>query len=272
MKKIRIGTWNVNSVRARFDQIRHVLDCQAVDILLLQETKVQDKDFPEFFFRDFGYNTIFAGQKSYNGVAIISKIPIESIMTSLPLYDLYHHDDEARYIEAGITINKNYLTISSVYVPNGASNDDDLEKSERFLYKLRFLDRLMVRLKSFDLKNDFVLFGGDFNVANDEIDLFNPAQNKGCIGFHDKERMRIKSIISSGLYDLYRNINGNKVEYTWWDYRTKAFDRDLGWRIDYMFGSRKVVDNLLDCKILKSIRGMEKSSDHTLVFADISLE
>lgn len=274
MSKISIGTWNVNSIRARFEQVESVLRDNPIDILLLQETKTQDKDFPEFFFKDLKYNFVYRGQKSYNGVAIVSKFPIDVSINSLPSYSVDSDDLEARYVEAGININKKYLTVASVYVPMGGSTEDvKLEKSKRFIYKLSFFDRLISHLKTFDLENDFILFGGDFNVANEEIDLFNPKANINKVGFHDEERIRLKKFISTGGFlDLYRKINGNKIEYTWWDYRTKAFDRDLGWRIDYLFGSNKIVQNLIDCRILKYARGMEKASDHTIVLAEINIE
>lgn len=273
MSKITIGTWNVNSIRARFDQVKQVLSENHIDVLLLQETKVQDIDFPEFFFKDFGYNLIYKGQKSYNGVAIVSRIPLELNTDYLPFYSICEQDLEARYIEAGFTVNKKYITVSSVYVPNGASLEEvKLEESLRFNYKLTFFDRLIQHLSAFDLENDFVLFGGDFNVAKDEIDLFNPQANKGDVGFHDDERIRLKTLISRGMYDLFREKNGNEVAYTWWDYRTKAFDRDVGWRLDYLFGSKQILNSMTDCKILKSLRGMKKASDHTLVTVDLDIK
>jgi exodeoxyribonuclease-3 len=224
------ATWNVNSIRARENQLKEVILKNKIDVLMLQETKVQDHHFPVELYESLGYNISFVGQKSYNGVAILSKIPFESYNLNLPLFKIETEDLEARYLEVSITFAGKLITFASVYVPNGQSEllkNEKLEESKRFVYKINFFKRLQERLKtSFNLKEEYLIFGGDYNVANEAIDLFNPKANEGGVGFHIYERNNLKEIISLGLKDAFRHFHPNKVAYSWWDYRTKAFDRD----------------------------------------------
>jgi exodeoxyribonuclease-3 len=171
--KVRIASWNINSIRIRLELLQNVIKNNNIDVILLQETKCQDCDFPSSAVRSFGMNYLCKGQKSYNGVAILSKYPLELEIDKLPLYDLQDDDNEARYIEAITTINKKIIRIASVYVPMGGSvlaPDEKLEESLRFKYKLNFYKRLKKRIEllKHDTNNfldEYVIFAGDLNVA-----------------------------------------------------------------------------------------------------------
>lgn len=268
------ATWNVNSIRAREQQMVDVLSNSNIDVLMLQETKVQDHQFPIELYESLGYNVVFNGQKSYNGVAILSKIPFDGHVKDLPLYDIENQDKEARYIEASIVFQDKFITFASVYVPNGQSvllQNESLEESQRFIYKLNFLKRLKTRIQeNFDINNDYYIFGGDYNIANEAIDLSNPKANEGGVGFHLYERNALKEIISLAK-DAFRFFHPNEKQFSWWDYKTKGFERDVGWRLDYLLCSNKVMEYLDNCFILKDARGMQKPSDHTLVVGNIKI-
>jgi exodeoxyribonuclease-3 len=269
---ITFATWNVNSIRARYNNISDALKETKIDVIMLQETKVQDKDFPLELIYSLGYNIAFYGQKSYNGVAILSKFPFESEVKSLPIYEYGEIDLEARFIQVSITFQGNVITFASVYVPNGASVDlkIPLESSSRFVYKLNFFKRLTRYIKeNFDLENDYLVFGGDYNVANDEIDLFNPKAAAGNVGFHDSERKLLKDLLSIGMIDMFRALHPTDRQYSWWDYRTSAHIRDNGWRIDYLLASKNIMKKTIECRILKHLRGLEKASDHTIVLGEV---
>ncbi|MEN9782185.1 MAG: Exodeoxyribonuclease [Pseudomonadota bacterium] len=274
MSKVKIGIWNINSVRVR---VNHLFDCinrESLDVVLLQETKCQNSDFPFVEFASRGFNYAISGQKSYNGVAIISKHPIEIEMTKLPLYDIEKNDEEARYIEGLVTIGKNVLRLASVYVPNGAQllqNGTKLEESERFLYKLKFYQRLQKRLEEIKKFDEMVLIGGDFNVARSRIDLHSPDKENGHIGFHPMERSHLESLIECGFDDIFRTLHKEKAGYTWWDYRTAAFKKGLGWRIDYGLVSESLQKHATSCYVDLETRGMDKTSDHAPLVCEFNL-
>ena len=272
---INIATWNVNSIRTRLNILGELIKSQNIDVLLLQEIKCQDKDFPHSEILSLGMNYLTFGQKSYNGVAILSKFPLELELKHLPLYDLNatEEDSEARYIEATFTANEKFFRVASIYVPMGGSElniDEKLENSKRFLYKINFYKRLQKRIleitKFGALKDEYVILGGDFNVAKNEIDLHSPKTAFGDVGFHPMEIKELENIIALGLKDTFRILHPDKKnEYTWWDYRTKAFDRNLGWRLDYMLCNENVINHLDKCYTDIEIKKIEKNSDHAPV-------
>ncbi len=267
--KIRIATWNINSIRIRLDLLKKTIINNNIDVILLQETKCQNCDFPISYIQSIGFNYIHNGQKSYNGVAILSKYPIELENLKLPLYG-FPEDDEARYIEAIITINKKIIRLASVYIPMGGSvllPNEKLEDSARFKYKLNFYKRLQKRLEEIkhftdNFKNEYVIFGGDMNVAQEEIDLSHPKANDGGVGFHPLERQALRDIKSIGVYDSFRVLHPNVVQYSWWDYRTRAFERNIGWRLDYFLVSKNVLEKTSRCFFDLETRREPKTSDH----------
>ena len=267
---ICIGTWNINSIRIRLELLAETIRSNNIDILMLQETKCQDKDFPETAISEIGMNYVYKGQKSYNGVAILSKFPLDIEMTELPLYGLQDQDDEARYIEATATIENKFYRFASVYVPMGGSvlePGQTLEESARFQYKLNFYKRLQHRLEeikanSNNFADEYVIFGGDFNVAQEAIDLAHPKENEGGVGFHPLERQALRNIKSVGVKDVFRELHPNNIQYTWWDYRTRAFERNVGWRLDYLFASPNLLSNIKTCEVDMQTRAKPKTSDH----------
>lgn len=277
--KVRIATWNINSIRIRLELLKEVVETNNLDVILLQETKCQDNDFPSSFISSIGMNYIYKGQKSYNGVAILSKYPIEIELNELPLYEIEAKDEEARYIEGIITVNGKIIRLASVYVPMGGSvlmPNETLEESDRFNYKLNFYKRLKQRLldikqDSNEFKDEFVFFGGDLNVAQEEIDLTNPKANDGNVGFHPLERVSLKDIKLVGVHDLFRSKYPNEIQYTWWDYRTKAFDRNVGWRLDYLLATENAITQTTQCYVDMKTRAQKKTSDHAPLVCEIDI-
>lgn len=260
---MKIASWNVNSIRARFDAFIYFIKKYNPDIILLQETKVIDELFPFNIAYSNGYNTLVSGQKSYNGVAILSKFPIELELKNLQQSELFPNDTEARYIEASFSFNNNFIKIASVYVPNGASTEDSkLEESVRFKYKLNFYDRLINRIQEINKNDETFIMGGDFNVALTDIDLFNPKSAANDVGFHPMEKEKMNQIIANQMPDIYRTLNIDNG-YTWWDYRNRnSLQNNLGWRIDYILASEKIKSQIKKCYVCKDIRSIEKTSDH----------
>jgi exodeoxyribonuclease-3 len=227
-----------------------------IDVALIQETKCIDEAFPKEFFEDEGYNVAIFGQKTYNGVAIMSKYPLEEVIKwNTPITD---NQTEARYIEALVN---NGHTVASVYVPNGV---DPL--SPQYEYKLNFLDKLGKHIKKHDEK---FIIGGDFNIALTDEDVYAPDVWEGKICCTNKEREALNLIISEcGLTDFMRKkyCNNEKI-YSWWNYRANGFKRDLGLRLDYLFTTNDV--NIIDTYISKEVREMARPSDHAPVVIEL---
>lgn len=251
-KSIKISTWNVNSVRSRINHLVEFIKNENPDILLLQELKCEEHQFPKEEIERFGYNIAIKGQKSYNGVAILSKYRFDEV-----IFDFTDNpkEEQSRYIEAVISINNQALRIASVYVPNGGEIG-----SEQYLYKLKFLESLYDYIKSIRTIHEDFIIGGDFNIAEDEIDSYLTSDDN--ILFTIEERRLLWSLRNIGLLDCYRVKHSDNIEYSWWDYRAGAFQKNLGMRIDYIFATPKVIDNLAEVYMSKEYRKMEKSSDH----------
>ncbi len=270
MSKIRIATWNINSIRIRLELLAEVIRNNNIDIILLQETKCQDREFPVSAMTSMKMNSTFVGQKSYNGVAILSKHPLDVVTKELPLYYFEKEDEEARYVEAMVTFEKKIIRVASVYVPMGGSTleaGEKLEDSKRFRYKLNFYKRLQARIlelkqETNDFQDEYIVFGGDLNVAQEEIDLSHPKENDGGVGFHPLEREALREIRKCGLEDSFRAKFPTAKQYTWWDYRTRAFSRNIGWRLDYLLSSPNVLSGMKECFVDMKTRAKEKTSDH----------
>lgn len=257
----KIATWNVNSVKARMPNVLAWLDETRPDVVLLQETKCTDADFPRLEFESLGYRLATRGQKTYNGVAVLSRLPIVEEMRGLPGDP---ERGEARYIEV---ILEGGLRVASIYVPMGQSPDSD-----RFPFKLEVLDAVRARARELlALEQPFVL-GGDFNVAPEAIDLYDPVGWEGAVHFHPEERKRIRGMLHLGLTDAFRALHPDaKACYTWWDYRAGMWHRDLGLRIDYLLLSPQAADRLQAAGIDKACREKEKCSDHAPVWCTLEL-
>lgn len=256
---MRIATWNVNSIRARLDHVNDWLRLEAPDVLCVQETKAVDSEFPVETFARLGYETARIGQPSYNGVALISRHPIEQL--SLGLADAKPGED-ARLIAATIL----GVRVLSAYVPNGKNLD-----SPSYTEKLDWLARLRKTLDATCSPDQPVVLGGDFNIARDDRDVFDAEAMRGKIHFSDEEHNAIDEVLAFGLTDCFRLKNSDSGHFSWWDYRMGAFRRNRGLRIDYIFGTKAVTDGLISATIDKVPRSWDKPSDHAPVVIDFEL-
>lgn len=251
---IKIASWNVNSIRARLDSALPWIQENQPDLLAIQETKVENAQFPAAVFEELGYYVTFHGQKSYNGVAIISKNPLEDIRTTWPGE---HDDTECRLLVGTF----NGIRIVNVYVPNG----QDLT-SEKYTYKLnwlkRFHDFVAEELEHYP---DMALLG-DFNIAPQEEDVYDPKIWQGCVLVSEPERHALQRLFRLGFCDSFRLFNQSKEQYSWWDYRAAAFRRNMGLRIDLILLSQSLRKRCTQSEIDKTPRKAEKPSDHAPVW------
>jgi exodeoxyribonuclease-3 len=256
---VKVATFNTNSVRARLPIIGEWLDREKADILCLQETKVQDKDFPEEVFRERGYHVISKGQKSYNGVAIVSKHPLSDI--SCGLYG--SEDEEARFMGARIQD----LQVINVYAPQGYAVG-----TEKFQYKLRWLKDLLEYIKGTYEPDAMLLIAGDFNVALEPIDVYDPQKFDGEVCFHPEERAILREYLKWGLIDLFREYERSGGKYTFWDYRIpNAVKRNMGWRLDYILVTEPLAKKSTGVWVDLEPRLRERPSDHTFLVAEFDL-
>ncbi len=253
----KIATWNVNSIRARLPRVLEWLDEFKPDVALLQEIKATDETFPALEIEDRGYNVEIHGQKNFNGVAILSKSPIEDVIRGLPGNE---DDDQARYIE-GFT---GGLRVASIYLPNG-----NPAPGEKFDYKLRWMDCLHDHMKKTLALEEATVFGGDYNVIPAEEDVYDPSAWEDDALFRLESRNRFRRLLYLGLTDAYRVIHSEPHKYSFWDYQGGAWQKDFGIRIDHLLLSPQAVDRLKDCDIDRGPRGKEKASDHTPVWCEI---
>ncbi len=262
MTKITIATFNVNSVKARLPRLVEWLKSTNPDIVCLQELKCVDADFPFLEIENMGYNIALVGQKSYNGVAILSKYKIEETIRSLPNFN----DEQARYIESVIAVGEKIIRVASIYVPNGGGDIAEgqaLEDTTKFQYKMQFFKDLRTHLQKLSEYDESQIFAGDFNVANNEIDIYDPKKFHNQILFHPKERAEFRQILNLGLTDSFRMKNPQAQAFSWWDYRGNSYENNKGARIDYILTTANLIDRISACEIEdKNIRDQEKPSDH----------
>ena len=262
-----IATWNVNSVRTRLSQIINWINQVNPDVLCLQETKVTDEDFPIKPFLDLGYEVNIFGQKSYNGVAIISKIQAKNLnrgfidcsKNGLPIKEL---SDQKRLISADI----NGIKIINVYVPNGSSLN-----SEKFDYKINWLNNLAYFIDEQEKRGDLICLLGDFNIALSDKDIHAPELYKGGIMASEIERNTLNNVLKGRFIDSFRIYEKNTGHWSWWDYRNNAFELNKGWRIDHIYINKELSSKLKSCVIDSSLRGNLQPSDHAPVMIDLSL-
>jgi exodeoxyribonuclease-3 len=257
---MRIATWNVNSIRARLEHLAGWLGRRNPDVVCLQETKVEDEKFPADFLREQGYEPIWFGQRTYNGVALLVRFGLraEDVQRNLSVRE----DEQRRFLAATV----DGVRIASLYVPNGQEVG-----SEAFAYKLDFLERLRSELETRHSPADALVILGDFNVAPEPIDVFNPLRWEGSVLFHPEERKRFAALLSWGLVDLFRAKHPDlEKAYTWWDYRAGMYRKNQGLRIDHALGTRSVADRLLSIDVDKSTRDLERPSDHAPLVLEIS--
>ena len=262
-----IATWNVNSIRTRLSQIIDWINQVKPDILCLQETKVVDDSFPFEPFEKLGYSVEVYGQKSYNGVAIISKIKAENVQKGFLGYrdsnqniDIFK--DQKRLISAVI----NGIKIINVYVPNGSAL-----ASDKFEYKINWLNCLASFLDENEKKGDLICLMGDFNVAPSNLDIHDPEKYEGGIMASQLERSALNNVLKGRLIDSFRIFEKNSGHWSWWDYRNNGYELNKGWRIDHIYISKELSSKLKSCVIDSSPRGNLRPSDHAPVMIDLSL-
>jgi len=258
VSKVKIATFNVNSIKARLPRVLEWLDEASPDIALLQELKTVDEQFPRLEIEDKGYHIATHGQKSYNGVAILSRNPIEDVTRGLPGDP---EDEQARYIEASV----DGIRVASIYLPNGNPIPGD-----KFDYKLAWMDRLVeyVREALLPAELPFIL-GGDYNICPSDDDCYDPvgwAEDAIC---RPESRARFKALLNLGLTEAWRTLHKEVGAYSYWDYQGGRWQRDEGVRIDHFLLSPQAADRLNACEIDRTPRGKEKPSDHTPVWCEI---
>lgn len=262
---MQIATWNVNSVRTRITHICDWLQANPeVDLLCLQETKVTDVDFPHTPFTDLGYQTYIYGQKSYNGVALISRSPVQDIQMGfasvLGNIENPSLDDQKRLI----TCKLGDIQIVNMYVPNGSEVG-----SEKYMYKLLWLKLLGEYLQTLLVKNPNVLICGDFNVAIADLDIHDPKGREMKVMSTDIERETLAEVLNIGFKDAFRKFESAGGYYSWWDYRSGGFQRNRGWRIDYHFLTEALYERATACAIDVEPRKLTQPSDHVPVIVTI---
>ncbi len=283
MPKIKIASFNVNSVKARLPRVLEWLKTSNPDVVLLQEIKCIEEEFPREAFYDAGYNAAVYGQKSYNGVAILSKYKIEDVVKGLPemkiaaqnLLGEEFDEQQARYIEAVISVGDAAIRVASIYVPNGGGDlaeNETLENSQKFLYKMKFFEALKQHLSELQRFNEIQIFGGDYNIAVEDIDVFDPKSLRNTVCFHDLERQKFRTILNLGIVDSYRAANPTHQAFSWWDYRGGAWQHNKGLRIDYLLTSAQAADKILEATIEdRGVRDLEKASDHCPVCVTLNI-
>jgi exodeoxyribonuclease-3 len=254
---MRIATWNVNSLRARLELVLDWLRQDGPEVVCLQETKVTDDVFPTAALAEVGYQAVFTGQKTYNGVAILSRLPLTEVCKALPEAP---GDDEKRFIAATV----NGTRIINVYVPNGQAVG-----SAKFQYKLAWLEQLRTFLTTTYTLETPLLLCGDFNVAPEPRDVYDATEVDGEILFHPEERAAFARLLDWGLHDALRLHHQEGELYSWWDYRAGAFRRNRGFRIDHILATPPVAGRCTAVTLERDLRRRPKPSDHIPVVATL---
>jgi exodeoxyribonuclease-3 len=252
---MKLATWNVNSLKVRLPHLLEWLALNSVDVVCLQETKSEDKNFPEEEIRQAGYHVVFSGQKTYNGVAILSREPVSDVQCGIPNFE----DEQKRVIAATL----NGVRIVCVYIPNGQEVGSD-----KYNYKLKWLAALNKYLKDDLAKYPKLALLGDYNIAPDDRDVYDPVAWQGNVLVSEPERDAFKALLLLGLRDSFRLFDQAEKSYSWWDYRMMAFRRNMGLRIDHILISPAL--QCTSCVIDKAPRKLERPSDHTIVVAEVA--
>jgi len=257
---MKIISWNVNSVRARIDNITNYIKESKPDILFLQEIKTEENNFPSDKFKELGYESHIFGQKSYNGVAFLSKIKISNINKKFINDKL----KQSRIITADLQLKKNKIKLINIYVPNGNPIETD-----KFEYKKKWLDLFIKQIKN-ELKNNFnIIISGDFNIIPEEIDVYDYKRYQNDALFKIEIRKKYRELINLGFNDIYRHFNKDKHEYTFWDYFAGSWPKNYGMRIDHFLITDNLLKNVRSVNINKKPRGKIKPSDHTPIELEI---
>ena len=260
---MKIATYNINSIKAHGINFFSWLKNNSPDIVLLQEIKCETENFLYLECESLGYKVAVLGQKSYNGVAILSKYPFTITSKNLP--DL--NDDAARYLEILVEAQTSKFYVASIYAPNGCSPDKNIE-AEKFRYKLNWFNALHKRIAYIRKKSYPVIIGGDFNVMMQDIDAYNIEKFLNSPLYKKEVRNKIHALNYLGLYDAFRLLDKKNEGFTFWDYTANSFVTNSGLRIDYLFISSYFAERLKKCCVDRKLREMDKPSDHTTLVAE----
>lgn len=257
---LKIITWNVNSVNVRAQHLIELIKEHAPDIICLQELKCINEKFPTELLQDLPYNLYIHGQKTYNGVAILSKIPADEVKTEFPGNPI---PEQARFIEATFSTDIGYARVISLYVPNGGEVNSD-----KFEIKLKFYDAFTSYIKSIKSFEEKIFIGSDYNVAPFDIDMHAPEKlrNSTCCTYIEQQKFR--TILNLGFVDNFRAKHPEMKEFSWWDYRTRAFEHNRGLRIDTILSTSNALAHLKECIIDDKTRSKQQPSDHAPIIAE----
>ena len=260
---MKIATWNVNSVRKRTGNLVSWLGRAKPDVVVLQELKAQEPQFPKLEVEAAGYKVEMVGQKGFNGVALLSLHPVEITARSLP--DAVD-DEPARYIEGKVSTPKGPVTVGGLYLPNGNPIG-----TEKFAYKIAWMDRLAERARDLLAKEEMFVLGGDYNVCPTDIDVFSPKAFAGDALCQPESRRAFRSLLNLGLTDAIRTVHVEGPQFTYWDYQAGAWQKDNGLRIDHLLLSPQAADRLTAVGIDKAERGKPEPSDHVPVWCELDV-
>jgi len=258
---MKLVSWNVNSVRARIENITEYIKESKPDILFLQEIKTEEKNFPIESFKELGYESSVFGQKSYNGVAFISKVKISNIKKNL-FKDNYN---QSRIISGDLIYNSKKINLINVYIPNGNPVD-----TEKYVYKKSWLESFVKKVKNIIKDNSNIIISGDFNIIPEEIDVYDLKRYENDALFRIEIRKKYRELINIGFSDIYRHFNEKKIEYTFWDYFAGSWQKNYGMRIDHFLVSNNILENIKSININKIPRSKKKPSDHTPIEIEIT--
>ena len=256
---MKVASWNVNSVKARLPHLLAWLEEAQPDVLCLQETKCLAGDFPTLELKGLGYHVEAIGQRSYNGVALVSKMPAKDIVRGLPGME---DDEQPRYLEAGF----GEVRVASIYLPNGNPSGTD-----KFTYKLAWMDRLYDRARDLLRGETPFVLAGDYNICPTDEDVYDPVAFRDDALCRPESRARFRALTYLGLTDAYRAFHLEPHKYTFWDYQSGCWPRDWGLRIDHLLLSPQAADRVADCDVDKKPRGKERASDHTPVWCELAV-
>ena len=255
---MRVATWNVNSLRVRLPQLKQWLETDPVDIIGLQELKQTDEDFPTAEIASLGLQAAWYGQKTYNGVAILARAPLEDVVYGIPGFD----DPQRRVIAASA----GGVRFINVYVPNGQAVGSD-----KYAYKLDWLARLTDYVAGELARHPQLTIVGDYNIAPEDRDVHDPAKWEGSVHVSPAEREALRRLMQTGLVDTFRQFEQPPDAYSWWDYRMGAFRRNHGLRIDLVLASRELASRCIGCHVDRTPRTWERPSDHAPVLATFDI-
>ncbi len=261
---MRIATWNVNSIKQRLDNIATWVNARQPDILCLQETKCVDEAFPREAFESLGYNVAIHGQKAFNGVAFLSKLPFDEVAPGLGGDGT---DAQARFLEALVSTKAGVVRVACLYLPNGNPPDTD-----KYTYKINWMNRLLAYSHERLLLEEPLILAGDFNVIPSADDVHDPAAWAGDALFLPQTREKFRALTNLGLTDAVRAASDAPDLYTFWDYQAGAWQKNKGIRIDHLLLSPQAADRLSGVGIDRHVRGWEHPSDHVPVFVDLAIE